>query len=128
MDPRRTSILGSEGGRKPSTRPIHRSRAFLCWVSRQDDRALAVVLFGHRVAINDLTQAGVPREILSNVPLYSDLLSLAQRIGVDMVEDGSSLMRFPAPFRRLPPNPPGDTRAGVGHDVGLRVRRLARLC
>jgi hypothetical protein len=58
----------------------------LCWVSRQDDRALAVMLFGDRVATMDLSPTGDPRHVLADVPVYADLLALANRIGVDIVD------------------------------------------
>ena len=58
----------------------------LCWVSRQDDRALAVVLFGDRLAAADLLPTGDPRSVLADISVYTDLLVLADRIGVDIVD------------------------------------------
>jgi hypothetical protein len=58
----------------------------LCWVSRQDDRAFAIVIFGDRVAAADLTPAGAPQDLLTVAPVYADLVVLADRIGVDLVD------------------------------------------
>lgn len=58
----------------------------LCWVSRQDDRALAIVLFGDRVATSDLSPSGAPRNLLTDIPLYADLVALADRVGVNLVD------------------------------------------
>jgi len=57
----------------------------LFWVSRQDDRAFAIVLFGDRLAAADLLPSGGPRSVLADVTVYTDLLALAERIGVDIV-------------------------------------------
>jgi hypothetical protein len=57
----------------------------LCWVSRQDDRAQAVVLFGDRISSADLAPSGLTRGILSDTVLYADLLLLADRIGVNVI-------------------------------------------
>ena len=88
----RTDLIDTEKDRYPGTRKwaeaIHAACPFvegLCWVSRQDDRAFAVVLFGDRVSATDLTQAGASRDILAEIPVYSLLLELAQHIGVDVV-------------------------------------------
>jgi hypothetical protein len=47
---------------------------------------LAVVLFGDRVATTDLSPIGDPRHVLADIPVYADLLALADRIGVDIVD------------------------------------------
>ena len=57
----------------------------LCWVSRQDDRALAVMLFGDRLATTDLSPIGEPLHVLTDIAVYTDLLSLADRIGVEII-------------------------------------------
>jgi RES domain-containing protein len=54
----------------------------LCWVSRQDDRARACMLFGDRARESDLIQHGAVLDIDSNPDVYEDLLRLADRIGV----------------------------------------------
>jgi hypothetical protein len=58
----------------------------LCWVSRQDDRALAIVLFGNRLAAADLRPTGDPRSVLVDIPVYTDLLVLAELIGVNIID------------------------------------------
>jgi hypothetical protein len=55
-------------------------------VSRQDDRALAIVLFGDRLAAADLVLTGSPHSVLADIPVYTDLLILADRIGVNIVD------------------------------------------
>jgi len=57
----------------------------LCWVSRQDDRARAIVLFGDRVRAGDIALTGATRAILDEVELFSGLLMLADRIGVNVI-------------------------------------------
>jgi hypothetical protein len=57
----------------------------LCWVSRQDDSARALVLFGDRIA-EGLLEPGAPTRSLVNDPAaYGELLALAEQIGVDIV-------------------------------------------
>lgn len=89
---RRSELIDTEKEQYPGTRSwaeaIHTKCPAvegLCWVSRQDDRALAVVLFGDRVAPGDLVAVGGPRSILADTEVYSDLLALAERIGVNVV-------------------------------------------
>lgn len=55
-------------------------------MSRQDDRALAIVLFGDRLATADLVLTGSPHSVLADIPVYTDLLILADRIGVNIVD------------------------------------------
>jgi hypothetical protein len=57
----------------------------LCRVSRQDDRARAVMLFGDRIPTRDLALANATRSVLTDVDLFSNLLDLAHRIGVEVV-------------------------------------------
>jgi hypothetical protein len=57
----------------------------LCWVSRQDDTALATILFGRRVAPSDLVGAPGGSTSLSDAVVYARLLTLAERIGVNIV-------------------------------------------
>ena len=57
----------------------------LCWTSRQDDRALALVLFGDRIAAKTLVPQGSSRALLSDPDAYAELLVLADRIGVSVV-------------------------------------------
>lgn len=57
----------------------------LCWTSRQDDSARAMVLFGDRVAPGLLRQAGTTRSLVLDAARYGELLDLAALIGVDIV-------------------------------------------
>ena len=57
----------------------------LCWTSRQDDSAMAVMLFGDRIGAGVLTQQVASRGLLDDGPAYTDLLSLADMIGVRVV-------------------------------------------
>ena len=89
---RRGDLIDTEKDQYPGTRlwaeAIHSTCPAvegLCWVSRQDDRALAIVLFGDRVAAGDLTQVDVSRDVADDVSVYADLLRLASRIGVNVV-------------------------------------------
>lgn len=89
---RRSDLIDTEKDWYPGTRrwaeSIHAQCPAiegLCWVSRQDDRARAVVLFGDRVPTTDLLLTSAARSILADVDLYSDLLALAGRIGVNIV-------------------------------------------
>lgn len=59
----------------------------LRWVSRQDDEAVAIVLFGDRVAGNDLKAQAPSRDLLNDPGTFSDLLDLAERIGVLLLPD-----------------------------------------
>jgi hypothetical protein len=56
----------------------------LCWISRQDDRALAIVLFGDRTHGVRFALIGASSDITTGIT-YSSLLALADRIGVDFV-------------------------------------------
>ena len=57
----------------------------LCWTSRQDDSAMAVMLFGDRVVAGTLTRREASRDLLDDGPAYMDLLTLADMIGVRVV-------------------------------------------
>lgn len=88
---KRNQLIDTEKNKYPDTRKWAEALHAACpaadglrWISRQDDRAMAVVLFGDRIARADLTLADGPSDIL-NVPIYSKLLQLADRIGVDIV-------------------------------------------
>ena len=90
---RRSELIDTEKDEYPNTRKwaeaIHAAcpRAEgLCWVSRQDDRALALMLFGDRVPATDLSPTGAPQNLLTDIALYADLVALADRIGVNLVD------------------------------------------
>jgi hypothetical protein len=57
----------------------------LCWISRQDDSARAVVLFGDRIADGLLELGVATRSLVSDPAAYGELLALAEQIGVDIV-------------------------------------------
>lgn len=57
-----------------------------CWVSRQFDRALAVVIFGDHVVAADLSPEGAPLDLLTIDGMYADRVILANRIGVKLVD------------------------------------------
>ena len=57
----------------------------LCWTSRQDDSAMAVMLFGDRIGAGLLTRRDASRALLDDGPAYMDLLTLADMIGVRVV-------------------------------------------
>jgi hypothetical protein len=89
----RNELIDTEKDKYPETRKwaeaIHAacpSAEGLCWVSRQDDRAVAIVLFGDRLAVTDLLPTGGPHSVLADVPVYANLLTLADRIGVNIVD------------------------------------------
>jgi hypothetical protein len=57
----------------------------LCWTSRQDDSAMAVMLFGDRIGAGVLTQRDASRSLLDDGDAIMDLLALADVIGVRVV-------------------------------------------
>ena len=57
----------------------------LCWISRQDDSARAVVLFGDRIGDGVLTPGAPTRSLVGDQLAYAELLALAEQIGVDIV-------------------------------------------
>jgi hypothetical protein len=89
---RRNELIDTEKDQYPGTRKwaeaIHAACPNidgLCWVSRQDDRGQAVVLFGDRASSADFALSGSTRGILGDTALYTDLLILADRIGVNVI-------------------------------------------
>jgi hypothetical protein len=54
----------------------------LCWVSRQDDRSLAIVLFGDRIGKAPLSEHAPSVDIVTDAATYEDIITLAGRIGV----------------------------------------------
>ena len=57
----------------------------LCWISRQDDTARAVVLFGDRIPAEALRPGGGSRSLLDDGEACDAVLDLADRIGVHVV-------------------------------------------
>jgi hypothetical protein len=89
----RCQLIDTEKDEYPNTRnwaeAIHAACPHaegLCWVSRQDDRALAIVIFGDRVAAADLSPVGAPQDLLTVTAVYADLVVLADRIGVNLID------------------------------------------
>lgn len=88
----RNSLIDTEKDQYPITRQwavaIHAQFPAvqgLCWISRQDDSALAVVLFGDRIADGVLRPGAPTRSLLGDPVAYGELLALAEQIGVDIV-------------------------------------------
>lgn len=89
---RRSELIDTEKDQYPGTRKwaeaIHAQCPAvdgLCWVSRQDDRARAMMLFGDRTATTDLVLASASQSVSDDTGIYTDLLVLAERIGVNIV-------------------------------------------
>jgi len=57
----------------------------LTWTSRQDDSAHAIMLFGDRLTDRAFESVDESRNILKDGVTYAKVLSLATRIGVDLV-------------------------------------------
>lgn len=57
----------------------------LCWVSRQDDSARVVMLFGDRITKNGLKPQGPSHKLSEDPATYDAVLDLAERIGVLIV-------------------------------------------
>lgn len=88
----RKALIDTEKDQYPLTRQwaeaIHRQRADvqgLCWTSRQDDSARALMLFGDRVAASSLVGQGQARSLLQDSAAYLQVLQLAEQIGVLIV-------------------------------------------
>ncbi|MGL4187254.1 MAG: RES family NAD+ phosphorylase [Sphaerotilus sulfidivorans] len=88
----RRQLIDTEKDRYPATRQwaqaIHRQcpqAQGLCWISRQDDTARAVVLFGDRVPAEALRRGGGSRSLLDDGEACDAVLDLADRIGVHVV-------------------------------------------
>ena len=88
----RNQLIDTEKDQYPLTRQwaeaIHAGFAGvqgLCWVSRQDDSAHAVVLFGDRIDAATLRQRAPSRSLTNDAAAYAELLQLAEQIGVDIV-------------------------------------------
>ncbi|MDF0545497.1 MULTISPECIES: RES family NAD+ phosphorylase [Sphingomonadales] len=56
----------------------------LCWVSRQDDRSLAIMLFGDRTGTAPLSAHASAVDIVNDAATYADIIKLAERIGVNI--------------------------------------------
>lgn len=87
----RKQLIDTEKDLYPATRrwaeAIHTQHPLiqgLSWISRQDDSARAVMLFGDRLPKGTLQQIASSRILLEDDQIYAELLSLAGRIGVDI--------------------------------------------
>lgn len=88
----RSQLIDTEKDQYPRTRKwaeaIHAESSEiqgLCWTSRQDDGANAIVLFGDRISPDALQPHGPSRSLISDTSAYGELLDLAEKIGVDIV-------------------------------------------
>ena len=86
----RAQLIDSEKDHYPLTRrwaeAIHRQcpqAQGLSWISRQDDAARAVMLFGDRIGVAAVQPQGESRSLLGDA--YESVLVLAERIGVLIV-------------------------------------------
>ncbi|WP_040065064.1 RES domain-containing protein [Pseudomonas batumici] len=91
----RKHLIDTEKDQYPATRQwavaIHEQCPDIqgvSWVSRQDDSARAVMLFGDRIPDGALRQQGTSRSLLQDEDTYAEVLALAERIGVDIVPGG----------------------------------------
>ena len=92
LDVPRAQLIDTEKDRTPATRKwaaaIHLQHPQLqgmIWVSRQDDRARALMLFGDRVPKGLLVPRGASRDLVDGAPVTLELLMLADLIGVSVV-------------------------------------------
>ncbi len=88
----RSQLIDTEKDRYPGTRlwaqAIHAQCPDiqgLSWVSRQDDRGQAVMLFGDRISVASLVPQGTSRSLLLDLAAHAEVLALADRIGVSLV-------------------------------------------
>lgn len=88
----RKQLIDTEKDQYPATRKwaeaIHRQcpqAQGMSWVSRQDDSARAVMLFGDRIPDGALRADGDSRSLLDDGDAYDAVLDLADRIGVNIV-------------------------------------------
>lgn len=88
----RKELIDTEKDQYPQTRQwaeaLHQqcpTAQGLSWISRQDDTARAVMLFGDRVARGALCTAGVPLSLVNDATTYNDVLDLAERLDVMIV-------------------------------------------
>ncbi len=89
----RKQLIETEKDRYPATRQwaaeLHRQcpkAQGLCWISRQDDSARAVVLFGDRIAPHALRPVGESLALVDDGGTYDSVLDLALRLGVLIVQ------------------------------------------
>ena len=88
----RKQLIDTEKDQYPVTRQwaqkLHEKNPHaqgLSWISRQDDSARAVVLFGDRIAAGALRPDGDLRSLVDDEKAYDEVLDLAARLGVLIV-------------------------------------------
>lgn len=88
----RSQLIDTEKDQYPVTRQwaeaVHRDcpeAQGICWTSRQDDGALALIVFGDRLEERMLKQSAASRNLVNDHVAYGELLVLAEQIGVDIV-------------------------------------------
>lgn len=88
----RSQLIDTEKDQYPITRQwaeaIHKQCPDvqgICWTSRQDDSAQALMVFGDRLKKGDLQPAGASRNLVSDSKAYGEVLALAEQIGVEIV-------------------------------------------
>jgi len=88
----RRQLIDTEKDQYPATRTwaeaMHRqcpNAQGLFWVSRQDDSARAVVLFGDRIPDGALHPQGMSRSLTEDPNAFDTVLDLADRIGVVII-------------------------------------------
>jgi len=87
----RKQLIDTEKDQYPATRrwaeaihAAHPEIQGLSWISRQDDSARAVALFGDRVPKSALQPIGDSRSLLEDEQAWLQLLHLASRMGVNI--------------------------------------------
>lgn len=92
----RKQLIDTEKDQYPGTRQwaeaIHKQCPLaqgLSWVSRQDDSARAVVLFGDRITNGTLLVQGTSSSLIEDSSTYDAVLDLAERIGVTIIQGKS---------------------------------------
>lgn len=88
----RKQLIDTEKDRYPVTRQWAEALYRQCpdaqglsWVSRQDDSARAVALFGDRIPNGALKPLGASRSLVDDGNAYDSVLNLADRIGVSII-------------------------------------------
>lgn len=88
----RTQLIDSEKEQYPYTRKWAEAlysqspqAQGLSWISRQDDTARSVMLFGDRVAVGSLRSNGETLSLIDDPDTRDDVLDLATRLGVLIV-------------------------------------------
>lgn len=93
MGIRKSDLIETEKDRYPETREVaesirnqHPDVQGLVWVSKQDDKALAYVLFGDRISKGVITQSSSGADLLE-APTFNQVLDLADRLDVLIIDD-----------------------------------------